>query len=334
MSDDAPLISEPPLSASPVERRLREREKAAPTEPPSLLLEMLRLLEGDDGRWKANFSDLSGIAQLLSDLRLPVVYQLHRCEFCAFAKGDVLGLSGCVKNKHAVNRLVLRRETGVVGFCHLGVTDIVEPLRVGGRVAGIFFLGSVVERETEGVARERLLRDCRRRGREPGPVLAAWEALPRVTAEEIANRRRDLNLVARLTARLAESAGRTATEPIFSSLSGAIWEVDRRKVPDTLRRAIAFVRRHYREPLKLQTVAEALGVRADYLGALFRRHTGGTLNEFLASVRVDHARRLLEGGRFRSGEVALMVGFADQPHFSKTFKRLTGLAPREYVERV
>lgn len=295
---------------------------------------MLQMLEGPDERWKANFADLTGIAQLLPDLRLPVVYQLHRCEFCAHAKGDVLGLAGCVKNKHAVNRVVLRSGAGLNGFCHLGVTDIVEPLRIGEQVAGIFFLGSVVAIETESEARERLLRDCRRRGRNPAPVLAEWKKLPRVKTREIEDRRSQLQLVARLAARLAESAGATASGPIFASLSGAIWELDRRKIPDTLRRAITHVRRHYRESLKLKTVAESLEVRADYLGALFREHTGGTLNDFLAAVRVEHAQRLLEGGRFRGGEVALMVGFADQAHFSKTFKRLTGLTPRQFGERV
>lgn len=295
---------------------------------------MLQWLEGDDDRWKVNFADLTGIAQLLPDLRLPVIYQLHRCEFCAFAKGDVLGLAACVKNKHAVNRLVLRRGTALSGFCHLGVTDLVEPLLVGGNVAGVFFLGSVVEIESETAARERLLRDCRRRGSDPEPVIAAWRELPRVTGSEIAQRRHQLNLVARLAARLAESAGSTATSPIFSSLSGAIWEIDRRQVPDTLRRAITHVRQHYREPIKLESLGATLGVRPDYLGSLFRKHTSGTLNEFLASVRIDHARRLLEGGRFRGGEVALMVGFADQAHFSKTFKRLTGLSPRDYAARV
>lgn len=313
-----------PFSASTIERKLRLAEEAAGSRPPSLLEEMFAQIEAD-GRWFVSFSDLCGLAERVPDLHLAVVYQLHGCRFCAMAKGDGVGLGDCVKNKRAVNRAGLRRREGFFGQCHLGVTDLVEPLILGEQVMGLFFLGSVVEIESESASEARLRRSCERRHRDVAAWLTEWRKLPRVSRAEIEVMRGRLKLMARIAARLAEAAGHpTGLER--PGRSGAIWEKGRR-VPAVLGRALAFVLAHYQESIRLRGLAETLGVRPDYLGSLFREHTHGTLSDHVARVRIRHACRLLGTGRYSAGEVAVQVGFTDQANFNKVFKRETGLTP-------
>jgi AraC-like DNA-binding protein len=57
------------------------------------------------------------------------------------------------------------------------------------------------------------------------------------------------------------------------------------------------------------------------------------LADFLGRVRVNHACRMLESGRYSVGEIALRVGFADAAHFGKVFKRLMHCTPGEYAAR-
>ncbi|MAS96964.1 MAG: hypothetical protein CMO55_27550 [Verrucomicrobiales bacterium] len=325
---------EVPFSASPVERRLRSAEEENPTDSPSMLLELLEWLE-EGGRWYAGYSDLAGLAEILPDFALPVVYQLHRCDFCAFAKRDVIGLSDCVKNKHAVNRLVISRQEGLEGQCHLGITDLAEPLLLNGDVVGIFYLGSIIDAENEEASKDRLLRYCNRRKLDASVFLEQWRKLPRIDTREIEKMRSRLQLVARIATRLAAPA-ESVPDLVSknSTLAGVIWQKRRNRTPTTLQKAMEYVNGQYRESLRLNDVADHLGIRPDSLGSLFRKYTDGTMADYLASVRIRHACELLKSGRFSGGEIALLVGFTDQSQFSKTFKKETGLTPTAYTRRM
>ena len=63
---------------------------------------------------------------------------------------------------------------------------------------------------------------------------------------------------------------------------------------------------------------------------LFFRFTLGYLR-YLETIRIAKARKLLERN-VPMIEVALQTGFADQSHFSRFFKRLIGVTPRQYAE--
>ncbi len=317
-------------SLSSRERQLRAAEREQPDERPSLLAELFALLEAD-GPLRISFDDLCGLAEQIPDLRLPVDHQLHNCGLCVRAKSNPASLPDCVRNKHAVNRLLLRRRAGFAGQCHLGLTDLVEPLVVKGRVLGTFFFGSVVVRGTEAAGRRRIRKYCRRRQLDPQPLLSEFERTPQVPAAQVPVLRERLGFVARLTARLVEAWGFPSGSE-RPGLSGTIWQPDSAKsLPVLLRRAMQHTMNHFAESLDLQRCAQALKVSPDHLGALFRTRLDCTFGDYLARVRVNHARRLLETGRFRAGEAAQRTGFADQAHFGKVFKRVTGQTPTEYV---
>ena len=63
---------------------------------------------------------------------------------------------------------------------------------------------------------------------------------------------------------------------------------------------------------------------------LFRKHLGLTPYAYLTQVRVAKPRHLLRLGQ-PVAQVALDVGFADQAHFTKRFKQLTGTTPAFYA---
>ena len=315
-------------SVSPREVVLRAAEAKTPRPEPSLLERLFRWLEESPG-WRVSFSDLSGLAQCIPDLRLPVDYQLHSCAFCAHAKSREVSWRDCVRNKHAVNRRLIQRGEGFAGLCHLGVADILEPLKVKGKVLGVFYLGSVRLEGTQDAVQAQIHRYCRRRDFQPEPFLQEWERLPEFSASTLDNQRQRLRLVAEIASRLVESWGfPTGREKL--GLAGRIWESDR-TIPAMLHRAMKYVQTAYEEDLTLQRVAHEVRVTPDYLGGLFRKHLACTLSEYLFRVRVDHARRLLETGRYSVGEIAVRIGFKDQAHFGKVFKRLTSYSPKRYA---
>jgi AraC-like DNA-binding protein len=100
--------------------------------------------------------------------------------------------------------------------------------------------------------------------------------------------------------------------------------------PRAVNRAIAFLQDHAGDRISLEDASRASGVGPFHLIRLFQKHLGLTPYAYLTQVRVARSRRLLRLGQ-PVAQVALDVGFADQAHFTKRFKQLTGTTPAFYA---
>ena len=97
-------------------------------------------------------------------------------------------------------------------------------------------------------------------------------------------------------------------------------------------RARDYILKHFQEPdLHLQAISEHLGVTPNHLSSLFSRETGKSFREYLALVRVEAAKRLLAGSSLRIREVGEKVGYLNIEHFSRVFKKLTGVPPHLFA---
>jgi AraC family transcriptional regulator len=57
-------------------------------------------------------------------------------------------------------------------------------------------------------------------------------------------------------------------------------------------------------------------------------------HKYVVSRRIAHAKQLLRDGRLDVGDAAFASGFANQSHFTKVFRRRTGMTPREFRSSV
>lgn len=309
--------------------RSRERARGRPKEP-SLLEELFGLFE-KAGPLKICFEDLSGVARDVPLLQLSAWEQQHTCRFCLHAKKKVKGYHDCGRNKYAVNRVVLNRMAGFHGQCHLGLTDIVEPLIFHQRVLGIFYYGSVVVEGTEELARQRIHRYCKRSNYQAKPYLDELERVPRITKKDLLEHRERLKFAARLAASLLESWG-LPEERYRAETVGPLWASPEkyRNLPVLIRSAVHHVQKHYFEPLQIQQIAETLSVHPVHLGRTFKKAVGCDLMEYIHRVRVDHARQRLKQSELSITEICYEVGFQEKSHFGRIFKKFVGLSPGEY----
>lgn len=91
-----------------------------------------------------------------------------------------------------------------------------------------------------------------------------------------------------------------------------------------------YVECHYDEKITLQTVARKLYVNASYLSNLFSEVTGEKYSDYVTSVRVRKAKKLLRTTDLSVEEISRRTGFNDSKYFSKVFKRVAGRSPRFY----
>jgi AraC family transcriptional regulator len=74
-------------------------------------------------------------------------------------------------------------------------------------------------------------------------------------------------------------------------------------------------------------VASRVGVHPFHLSRVFRQHYHQTVGEYVHRLRVHFACGELKSDEARLAEVALAAGFADQSHFTRVFKQVTGMTP-------
>jgi AraC-like DNA-binding protein len=120
---------------------------------------------------------------------------------------------------------------------------------------------------------------------------------------------------------LAQFAKRHADSPAREAALG-----DERGIIRLLRE---YLEGHYRSNVSLDNIVALSGMSAYHLIRVFRKEVGLPPHAYLEQVRINRARQFLRDGSSIT-EVALMTGFTDQSHFSRHFKKMTGVTPGQY----
>lgn len=82
--------------------------------------------------------------------------------------------------------------------------------------------------------------------------------------------------------------------------------------------------------VSLNTVAAQVGVSSSYFSSIFKQETGQSFVEYLTKLRIDKACELLRCTTLRTAEIGERVGYNDPHYFSATFKKVTGVSPKDY----
>lgn len=91
-----------------------------------------------------------------------------------------------------------------------------------------------------------------------------------------------------------------------------------------------YIAEHYAEDIALSQVAEKLGISGGYLSTLFSQTLDCKFVDYLNLVRIDRACTYLKQNYLKTYEIAYKVGFRDEKYFSKVFKKIKGVSPKEY----
>jgi two-component system response regulator YesN len=99
--------------------------------------------------------------------------------------------------------------------------------------------------------------------------------------------------------------------------------------PLPLIKALAFVGDHFTQEIHLGDAAESARVSEAHLSRLFSEHLKISFSDYLTELRISEAERLLKKPGLTVKEIAYAVGYQDPNYFSKSFKKIKGLVPRE-----
>jgi AraC family transcriptional regulator len=100
--------------------------------------------------------------------------------------------------------------------------------------------------------------------------------------------------------------------------------------PRWLKRVEEYVRANFMLSFTIEDLARTAEVHPAHLSRVFRRNHRCTIGEYVRRLRVEFAAEQLITTEIPLGEIALTAGFADQSHFTNTFKSRFGFTPSAY----
>ena len=113
------------------------------------------------------------------------------------------------------------------------------------------------------------------------------------------------------------------TQPRLASLAGGLSQVQREQVK-------AYVEAHLHRALTLVELAAIARLSPAYFARLFKQSEGLTPHQYILQRRVERAQFWLRHSSLGLAEIAARVGFCDQSHLTRWFRRLTGATPTQF----
>lgn len=105
----------------------------------------------------------------------------------------------------------------------------------------------------------------------------------------------------------------------------------KRHHPNLISRILLHIDEHFSEPISLNSLADALCVSKYHISHCFSEKIGCSLTQYVHSIRVQYAQKLLRSTKMSITEIGYEAGFESASTFYRVFRALAGMSPRAYL---
>ncbi len=116
----------------------------------------------------------------------------------------------------------------------------------------------------------------------------------------------------------------------FYDLLSILSEIKYQKEKNNMQKIEEYLRKNYNKEINLQDIAERFFLSREYISRKFKQEFDETITDYLAKIRIDQAKDLLENPHLKIYDISYLVGYQNEKYFSKVFKKITGQSPNEY----
>ncbi|MBQ8956213.1 MAG: AraC family transcriptional regulator, partial [Lachnospiraceae bacterium] len=152
-------------------------------------------------------------------------------------------------------------------------------------------------------------------------LYAALNAIPIVEPVRIQHLSK---LLYALISDLPDDGSEEEDDPVPENLSEASVSIP------IIQKAVAYIDEHFQEDMRLENVAAFVGLNPSYFSSIFKKELKISFSNYLTQKRIEEACGLLLRSNLSLSDIAYEVGFENQSYFSHSFRRHTGMSPKEY----
>lgn len=283
-------------------------------------------LYGDLIRLCESIQALTGISVCIYDYSRGLTFEAkardqryfgHYCDFCRsvknLRKGALYGKDDCTEcDVITLKRVAGETDRPFLHKCHIGLTELILPIRTEGKTLGIAFLGQCAIPEKDDT--KEILANVARYGGDPELFAQTYQSMPSVSLQTLLF----AGNLARMSLQHIADTYRLLSPP---------------NVGLTLaKRCESYIRMNYMLPITARSVSEHLHVNPSYLSRVFRKDAGMGLIDYIHEQRLMHAKSLLASTELPVAVIAENSGFTDLNYFSRLFRKKVGCSPSEFRE--
>lgn len=305
----------------------------------SVLFQSLRELSALTGL-RVCFYDLTFFSREINKVAIPEKFRIHGSPFCSYIKSSASAHARCRKTEYEnLKKCFMRRKPFFVYRCFAGLNQMVVPFVFSGKLVGGLAVGQVFHdrdypavmaglARKYGYNREKLMALAK-----SVPVMdesaltaniALWKLIGAYLAEVLEKR----HLMQRLEKHEELFVGNNIPAVIPMLFPDSL-EI----VSPAIRKATEIIRTKYRENLKRQAVAVAVGMSASTFARALKKETNLSFKEIILKTKLSAAVYLLKRSFLNVAEISEYLGYADVASFSKIFKSIFGCSPLAYIRR-
>jgi AraC-like DNA-binding protein len=121
-------------------------------------------------------------------------------------------------------------------------------------------------------------------------------------------------------------------EAIFT-LTSKVAEVKEEQYSNTIVKCKNLIYSNRFEKITHEDVANHVQLSPSYLSVLFKKEVGIPVSDYIQKVKVEEAKNLIVYSNTPLSEISSLLNFTDQSYFTKVFKKIEGVTPKQYKER-
>ena len=270
-----------------------------------------------------SFFDVQNLDKLLKDFhtavgirisifddkfQLVTEYPKNHPHFCSMIRSYEDGVLGCHRCDMEACERAKRMRKPHVYTCHVGVTEAITPIQVGGGVIGYAILAQLIPVENYQQSVENICALAKKYGIPREDCLRAVSSVTTKTTEQIHAAVSLLDAV--------------ASYVYISNL--ATW-----KNNDISYDIEKYIKDNLNEKLSSELLCKKFNMSRSNLYKLASKSFGMGIKQYIAYCRIDRAKQLLLQD-YQISEIARICGYGEYNYFCKVFRKATGLSPSEY----
>lgn len=266
------------------------------------------------------FAETTGLPLALrsvDSLELPLHGAKNEAPFCALMATTNKSCSACLELQRRVEQEARLQPKTLK--CFAGLCDSAVPIRVGENVIAFLQTGQVLLHQPNKHQFKRATRELVKFGAEVD-VKRLEEAYFQTRVLE----KKQYEAVLRLLIIFAQH---------LSSLSNQLMVINEKPESPMITKAKLFISEHQGEEISLRQVSQSVNTSAFYFCKMFKQATGLTFTDYLARVRIEKVKNLLQNPHMRISEAAFEAGFQSLSQFNRVFRKIAGEAPTVWREK-
>jgi len=273
---------------------------------------------------------VTNMAIITVDYRgIPITTHSSCSEFCKRVRAVPELSAKCQKCDSRGGIEAARLQKPFIYRCHANVVDAAVPIIVNNSYLGAIMIGQILltDEQDEGElelicasSRESLVRHI-------GNDIYLMDQLPRLSLERV---KAIVDMLFHLCSFIVEGAVEKNFALEMSLLNAKLKPDNTASTNKVIKPALDYINTRQGERCSLAEMAALCHVSQSYFSKLFLREMGETYSSYLLQARIRWAKELLSTTNRQIGEIATMVGFSDDGHFIRSFKKYEGITPARF----